>query len=134
MFIESLNCTLHMQEEERPDLSALINAAVGDAKGWFHAQKAYLILSASEAAGRLAGTIVVWVIVALLAAGVVMMLTVSFALWLGQLLDSYALGFLSAGGLLLLITLLFYFLLMKKISDGITLTIVNSAQDDEAEV
>jgi len=123
-----------MEDEQRPDLSALLKAAVTDAKGWFHAQKAYLKLSATEAAGRTVGAMAVWMIMALLATIVVLLFAVALAIWLGQLLESYALGFLSAGGVLLLITLLFYFLFMKNVSDGITLGIVNSSQDDEAEV
>lgn len=122
------------EENERPDLAALLHAAASDAKGWLIAQKSYITLSATEAAGRVSGAIVVWVVIALLLAGIVMMLSVAFALWIGQLLNSYALGFLCAGGILLLFSFLFYFLLSKKLIEVITLNVINAAHDGEKDV
>ncbi len=125
----------HMEEDEqRPDLGALMNAAATDAKGWYNAQKTYLILSASEKAGRISGILVTMFIVLVLMTGVLMFCSLALAIWLGQLLNNSILGFLSAGGILFISTLLFYFFGGNALRDHITLTMINAAEEHDENV
>lgn len=77
-------------------------------KCYFELQKKYLIFASTEKLARLLSTISIAVICLILLALVLLYLTFATAYYLGDLMNSLPLGFLSVSTCLLLILLLFY--------------------------
>ncbi len=128
----------HMEDNERyarytategngPELGLLVDALLEDAKGYFEAQRDLVGLQASEKAGRAVAMVVLSLVVAVLLGGVLVMLSVALALWLGDLLGDLALGFLATGGIHLLLTGLFYLLWRTALREKIILAIIHAA-------
>lgn len=112
---------------EGPELGLLVEALIEDAKGYFEAQRDLAGLQASKKAGRAVAVIVLALVVAVLLGGVLVMLSVALALWLGELIGDLALGFVATGGIHLLLTGLFWLLWKTSLRDTITLAIINAA-------
>jgi hypothetical protein len=110
-----------------PELGLLVESLIEDAKGYFEAQRDLAGLQASEKAGRAVAVLVLALVVAVLLGGVLVMLSVALALWLGALLGDLALGFVATGGIHLLLTGLFWLLWRTALREKITLAIINAA-------
>jgi hypothetical protein len=112
---------------EGPELGLLVEALVEDAKAWFEAQRDLTTLSASEKGGRVVSILLMVLVVAVLLGGVLVLLSVAMAIWLGGLLGGLALGFLVTGGIHLLLAGLFYLVWKAVLRDRIVLAIINAA-------
>ena len=114
-----------------PDIGIFLDAVVGDAKEWVEGQKEHTTLELSERLGRMAGTLMVLIVTALLLAGVLLMGTVSLAIWAGGIFGSTALGFLLVSGIYLVLFLLFMAFGRKDMRDQIMLYLINATRDED---
>ncbi|MBX2978932.1 MAG: hypothetical protein KF905_06525 [Flavobacteriales bacterium] len=114
-----------------PELGLLMEAMADDAKGYMDAQRDLVVLAASEKAGRLVAIATMALGVGILLGGVLVMLSVALALWLGALLSSLVLGFLATAGLHLVLAIAFYFLWKHQLREKIILALINAAHDDD---
>ena len=112
--------------EDGPDVGLYLKAVTDDAKSWFEAQKNVTKLEASERIGKLSGMLLASLILGLIVATVLVLWFVALALWLGQLLQNSALGFLAAGGLFLLLGGVFYLVWRTVLRDKVTLAVINA--------
>jgi hypothetical protein len=113
-------------ETGRPDPGLFAQAVLEDAKAWFEAQKELATLTASEKAGRLAGMVIVFMVLFFFVSAAFLMASVALAIWFGGLIGSTALGFLTAGGLYLLFGVIFYGLWNMGLRDRLILAIINA--------
>jgi hypothetical protein len=116
---------------EAPELGLLIEALIDDLKGYLEAQQRLVTLQASEKAGRLVAILLLALVVTVLVGGVLVMLSVALALWLGEVFGDIALGFLATGGIHLLLTLLFYLLWKSALRERIILAVVNAVHETD---
>lgn len=114
-----------------PELGLLVEALVEDAKGYFEAQRDLATLNASEKGGRLVALMLLVLVVALLLSGVLVMLSVALALWLGTYLGSITLGFLAVGGVHLVLAGLFFLLWKGVLREKIIVSIINATHGND---
>lgn len=112
---------------DAPELGLLIEGLVDDARGYFETQRELMTLSASEKGGRLVAYLMLVIVAVVLLAGVLVMLSLSMGLWLGDILGSLPLGFLAMAGVHAVLVALFYLLWRTVLRDKIILTIINAA-------
>ena len=116
------------------DFSGFMSGLVDDTRSYLEAQKQLLVLSASyKAAVLLSKAAHRTAILAGLAAAF-LFLSVSLALYVGELLGSYPLGFLITGGLVLLLVLLFNLWWTSGGRDRYVLARINDMNHDDDEV
>lgn len=115
------------EADERPDLNSLLDAVAEDGKGWVEAQKAYTSLIISERLGRVAGMFTSSIPTILFIAIALITGTIALGLWLGKLLGSLPLGFLSVTGIHILLLLCYLLFGRKLVRDRITLDVINAA-------
>jgi len=114
-----------------PGIDDVVGTVLDDSKEWLDAHVAYSKLVASERLGKLSGTLVIGFIMALFVVCGILMGSVALALWLGQVLNSPALGFLSTAGILIAMAAIVYFVLGSAIRTSITLSIINTIHEKD---
>jgi hypothetical protein len=110
---------------QETDASEFLEGLAAEGKNYLEAQKKYYALLASERAGRMAGGVVSRVVMAVLLGSVLLFVNLAAALWLGDLLQSRALGFLVVGGFYLLVFLVLMWWWRSGGRDRFSLNIIN---------
>jgi hypothetical protein len=111
---------------EGPELSLLLQAMVEDAKAYFDTQRDLVTLNASEKGGRMIAVMLLVLVVSVLLGGVLVMLSVALAIWLGGLLGNLAHGFLAVGGIHLLLAGLFVVLWKSVLREKLIISFINA--------
>lgn len=115
---------------DHTDLELYLDSAIREAKAFVAAEKKAVLLLAYEKIGKAVGSILVGVIAGLAVILFLLFASAALALYLGELLDSPALGFLLVGALYLLIFVLVHFLLRRGLRDSTMLNVINSFYDE----
>lgn len=97
IFLEKNN--MHMDEEQKFSLSGTVQKG----KEYIDAQIELLKLKAIARGSRMIGSLVLDVSKLILTLFVVFFLSMAFAFFLGEMMNSYALGFLTTGGIFILL-------------------------------
>ncbi|MBS1569522.1 MAG: phage holin family protein [Bacteroidetes bacterium] len=125
-----MNTEPHQEEQSRmpvdADMGDLLSSALDDGKAYFKAQTDYYKLQTSEQLGKAAGSLASLLIISVLAVLIVICSSIAFAIWLGTLVHSQALGFLMVAGVYLLTLLLFILAGGTSLRRSITLKVINS--------
>lgn len=116
---------------EGPELGLLVEALLDDAKAYFEAQRDLSALNISEKGGRFVALMFLVLVVAVLLGGVLVMLSVALAIWIGGLLDNLVHGFLATGGIHLVLAAVFFLLWRSILRDKIIVAIINAAHGKE---
>ena len=119
------------KDGEGPEFGLVLEALLEDAKGYLEAQRDLAGLRASEHGGRAVAMLVLGLVVCTLVGGVLVMLSVALAMWLGELLDDLKLGFLAMGGIHLVLMGLFYLLWKSVLREKIIVAIINAAHAED---
>ncbi|MBP6391361.1 MAG: hypothetical protein KA175_11150 [Flavobacteriales bacterium] len=120
-----------MEAPTQPDLSELLNEVSADAKHFWHAQRDYTILVASEKAAKVGRSMVGGVVALALMCITVLMLSLAAAYRIGELMESIALGFLCVGGAYVVILALFYLLWKTLLGDKVQLGMINALHGND---
>jgi Na+/H+-dicarboxylate symporter len=120
-----------MEAPTQPDLSDLLNEVSADAKQFWHAQRDYTILVASEKVAKVGRSMVGGVMALALVSITVLMLSLAAAYRIGELLESVALGFLCVGGAYLVLLALFFLLWKTLLGDKVQLGLINALHDND---
>ncbi len=94
-------------EGERLDFTTFLDDAIRDVKALVRSQKQLIMMEAADKAANLSAKLIQSVVTAFVALCVLLFLNIALALYLGELLDSAALGFVCAAGLYALIGIVF---------------------------
>ena len=86
-----------------PGIDDVLGTVLDDSKEWLDAQVAYSKLAGSETLGKLSGALILGFVMALFITGGLLMCSIALAIWLGQLMNSLVLGFLSTAGIFILL-------------------------------
>jgi hypothetical protein len=116
------------------DFSGFMSGLVDDTRSYLDAQRQFLVLSASHKAAVLLSKAVHRTALLAGTAAALLFLGVSLALYLGELLGSYPLGFLLTGVLALLLVLLFNMWWSSGGRDRYILARINDMNNDDDEV
>lgn len=114
-----------------PGIDDVLGTVLDDSKEWLEAQVAYSKLAVSETLGKLSGALILGFVMALFITGGLLMCSIALALWLGQLMNSLALGFLSTAGIFIVLAAVVYFLFGPAIRNVITLSIINTIHEKD---
>lgn len=111
---------------EQEDFSDFMNSMAEDAKAYWHAQRDYYALVASERGAKLGADLIGGTVLCACAGLVLLFLSLGAAIWLGSVVGDIALGFVIVGGFYLLLSLLFLLFWRSRYRDATVLRIVNS--------
>ncbi|MFT3885950.1 MAG: hypothetical protein QM724_11125 [Flavobacteriales bacterium] len=111
------------------DFGTFMKSMVDETGSYLGAQRDYYALLLADRTAKVAGTMVSYVVMAVLVVTVLVFLSIAGALWLGQLMGNMALGFLVMGGLYGLILLVLFFVWKGGFKQRFTLNLLNSMYD-----
>lgn len=111
------------------DPAAFIHGLVNALSDYATAEKERLTLNAAMRAGDALARVLLIVVVLLAVSGVVLMLSVAWALLLARWLNDPALGFALSAATYVVLGLVFYLLWRTVLRDRIILSVVNAAHD-----
>ena len=114
-----------------PGIDDVLGTVLDDSKEWLDAQVAYSKLAGSETLGKLSGALILGFVMALFITGGLLMCSIALAIWLGQLMNSLVLGFLSTAGIFILLAATVYFLFGPVIRNFITLSFINTIHEKD---
>lgn len=120
-----------MDTTTRPDFSEVLNEVSADAKNFWHAQREYTLLVASEKAAKAGRSMVGGMITLALISLVVLMLSMAAAYLVADRVGSIAVGFLYVGGGYLAMMGLFLILWKAVLGDKVQLNIINAFYDKD---
>lgn len=112
-----------------PDPAAFVHGLVNALSDYASAERERLTLSASVRAGDGLARLLLAVVMLLAVSGVVLMLSVAWALLLARWLNDPVLGFALSAATYLVLGLLFYLLWRTVLRDRIILSVVNATHD-----
>ncbi len=110
----------------KPDLGLFVEAVAADAKAYFEAQKELTTLAIGEKLGRFVAVLLAAVVLILVLSAAFLMGSVALSLWLGGMLGSVMLGFLSVAGIYVVLGGLFYLLWRTMLRDKVTLAVIQA--------
>jgi len=120
-----------METTTRPDFSDVLNEVSADARNFWHAQRDYTLLLASEKAAKAGRSMVGGMILLALVSMVVLMLSMAAAYLVADRVGSIALGLLYVGGGYLAVTGLFLVLWKHVLGEKVQLNIINAFYDND---
>jgi hypothetical protein len=120
-----------MEVTTRPDFSDVLNEVSADAKAFWHAQREYTLLVASEKAAKAGRSMVGGMIILALVSLVVLMLSMAAAYLVADRVGSVAMGFFYVGCGYLVVTLLFLVLWKAVLGKKVQLDIINAFHDKD---
>ncbi len=120
-----------MEITTRPDLSDVLQEVSADAKAFWHAQREYTLLVASEKAAKAGRSIVGGIIALALIGLVVLMLSMAAAYLVADRVGSVAMGFLYVGCGYVAVALIFLLLWKSVLGKMVQLNIINSLHDKD---
>lgn len=114
-----------------PDPAEFLRDMADAGLGYARAERDRVKILVGERGGRIAGGAVLVLVVILLLAGLVLMVSVAWGLWLGQRLQDPVVGFLLAGATYLALVGFFYLFWRTVLRDRITLFLLNAIHGEE---
>ena len=120
-----------MDTTTRADFSDVLNEVSADAKNFWHAQRDYTLLVASEKAAKAGRSMVGGMITLVLVSMVVLMLSMAGAYLIADRVGSTALGFLYVGCGYVAVTGLFLLLWKSVLGERVQLNIINAFYDKD---
>lgn len=119
------------EDNAPPDPAEFLRDMADAGLGYVRAEREHVKILVGERGGRIAGGAVLLLVVILLLAGLVLMVSVAWGLWLGQRLQDPVVGFLLAGATYLALVGLFYLVWRTVLRDRITLFLLNTIHGEE---
>lgn len=116
---------------EGADIGDFLDTVVDEGKAYYAAQKKYLTLSAHQQIGKAAGGFFSVLLSSVSVLMFLVFISLALALWLGSLMQSLALGFLTVAGIYLLAFLIIHFVARKAIRGSFMLNVINSFYDEK---
>ncbi|HEY0977828.1 MAG TPA: phage holin family protein [Flavobacteriales bacterium] len=116
---------------EIQDFTEFMDSVVGESKQFIDAQKDYYTLVAAEKAAKGAGSALNSVVALVLLGSVLVFFNIALALWIGELLSSFPLGFLIVGSGYLVIYLIFFLIWKNGFKHRFTLGIINAFYNEK---
>lgn len=113
------------------DFGTFMKSMVDETKAYMGAQRDYYALFAADRTAKVAGAMVSYVVMAVLVVTVLVFFSIAGALWIGQLLQNTALGFLLMGGFYGVLLLVLSFVWKGGFKHRFTLNLLNSMYDGQ---
>jgi len=114
-----------------PDATEFLRDMAHAGLSYTRAERDHMMILVGERGGRIASGAVLLLVVILLMAGLVLMVSVAWGIWLGQRLQDPVIGFLLAGATYLALMGLFYLFWRTVLRDRITLLLLNAIHGHE---